>query len=440
MKQPIDPALLDAMLAEMGIQNISTATIRQSGDIARRLEARTQVPFIHLEMGVPGLPPSAIGVEAQCEALRSGVASIYPNMYGIAPLKQEASRFIRAFLDVEVDPQGCIPTVGSMQASFTLMQLCSQLDAKKDTILFLDPGFPVQRRQASILGFRSISFDIHDCRAEALHDKLEECLRAGNVAAILYSNPNNPAWICLTEEELRIIGRLATQYDAIVLEDLAYLCMDFRKPLGRPFEPPYQATVARYTDNYILMLSGSKIFSYAGERIAAVAISDKLYRRTYPALQERYGIGRLGDSYVLTFLYAASSGAGHAAQHALAAMMKAASDGRYDFVGDTAEYARRAAASKAIFLRHGFHIVYDRDLDEPVSDGFFYTVGCEGFTCSQLQRGLLLCGICAISLSSTGSRQEGVRICISQLNDPGQFEELDRRLELFARHRNQFCQ
>ena len=48
-------------------------------------------------------------------------------MFGIPELKQQTSRFIRAFLDVGVAPQGCIPTVGSMQGSFTAFLLCSQL-------------------------------------------------------------------------------------------------------------------------------------------------------------------------------------------------------------------------------------------------------------------------------------------------------------------------
>ena len=91
--------------------------------------------------------------------------------------------------------------------------------------------------------------------------------------------------------------------------------------------------MARYTDNYILMLSASKIFSYAGQRIAVAAISDKLYGRTYPALRERYNIGRLGDAYVLGILYGASSGTSHSAQCALAAMFDAAAEGRLDFVG-----------------------------------------------------------------------------------------------------------
>ena len=57
------------------------------------------------------------------------------------------------------------------------------------------------------------------------------------------------------------------------------------------------------------------------------------FRREYPALRERYGIGRLGDAYVLTFLYASSSGTSHSAQHALAAMFRAAADGALDFRG-----------------------------------------------------------------------------------------------------------
>ena len=432
MKTPFDRSYLRSALERMDIADIAQATIRQSGDIARIMERETGEEFLHLEMGVPGLPPEQAGVEAECRALQSGVASQYPNMFGIPELKEQASRFLGAFLDVKVAPEGCIPTVGSMQGSFAAFLLCSQFDPHKNKILFIDPGFPVQRSQVRILGIPNESFDIYDYRGEKLGPKIESYLAAGDVAAIVYSNPNNPAWICLTEDELRTIGELATKYDTVVIEDLAYLCMDFRKPLGRPFEAPYQATVARYTENFILLVSGSKIFSYAGQRIAVAVVSDALYRREYPALRERYNIGRLGDAFVLTFLYAASSGTSHSAQYALAAMFRAAADGRLDFVGEAAEYARRAKLTKELFLRHGFRIVYDRDRDMPVGDGFFYTVGYGTMISAELLSELLLCGVCAISLTSTGSRQHGIRVCVSQMNRPEQFELLDKRLKAFA--------
>ena len=44
--------------------------------------------------------------------------------------------------------------------------------------------------------------DIFPYRGQALRAKLEEELAAGDIAAIIYSNPNNPAWISLEEEEL----------------------------------------------------------------------------------------------------------------------------------------------------------------------------------------------------------------------------------------------
>ena len=425
----------------MDISEISNATIRQSGAIARALEAATGVEFLHLEMGIPGLPPARVGVEAECAALKAGIASVYPDMRGTPELKIQASRFLKAYLDVDVSPEGCTPTVGSMQGSLCSFLLCSHLDPSKDTILFIDPGFPVQRHQAKMLGIRSESFDIYDYRGERLAGKLEEFLSSGRIAAIVYSSPNNPAWFNLTEEELRIIGEAATRHDAIVIEDLAYMCMDFRKPLGKPFEPPFQPTVAKYTDNWIILMSASKMFSYAGQRIAVIAVSDRLYMREYEALRQRYKIARLGDALILGILYAISSGTSHSAQYALAAMFKAAADGSLDFVAEMAEYGRRASLTKKMFLDNGFHIVYSKDGPDDVSDGFFYTVGYvektsggdpKEMTGARLMQELMLCGICSIALSLTGSAQNGVRICVSQLNRPEQFDMLSERLRMFA--------
>lgn len=432
MAIPIDKSIIDAQLAQMEISDISCATIRQCGALARALEAATETEFLHLEMGVPGLPPERVGVEAEKQALDEGVASQYPNVFGIPQLKEQSSRFLKAFLDIDVDPQGCIPTVGSMQGSFTSFFVCSHLTPEKDTILFVDPGFPVQRAQTHLLGIRSESFDIYDFRGEKLGPELERHLQSGRVAALIYSSPNNPAWFNLTDDELKTIGELATRYDAIVIEDLAYLCMDFRKPLGKPYEPPFQPTIAKYTDNYMIMMSSSKMFSYAGQRVAVLAISDALYQRHYPCLHDWCGIARLGDAFALGALYAISSGVSHSAQRAFAEMLRAASDGELDFVEEASEYARRAQICKKRFLENGFHIVYSMDGEEQVSDGFFFTAGYKEMTGGELVGELIRYGISTISLSTTGSHQQGVRVCVSQLNRPEQFEMLKERLQLFS--------
>ena len=430
MRVPFDKDMVAEVLHGMRITNVGDATIRQTVAIAEELERRTGEKFIHLEMGSPGLPANRIGIDAQKAALDKGVASAYPNIAGITPLKEQASRFIKAFLNVDVNPEGCVPTVGSMMGTFASFITCTHLSPEKDTILFIDPGFSVQPLQAKVLGYKRESFDVYDCRGTRLRDKLEGILSQGHIAAIIYSNPNNPSWVCLTEEELSYIGALATKYDTIVIEDLAYLGMDFRKDLGHPFQPPYVATVARYTENYILMLSASKIFSYAGERIATVAISNTLYNRVYPALSTEFGIDTLGRFFIFMVVYTMSSGVTHSAQYALAAMYKAACDGDINFVEDTREYARRAARLKEIFLRHGFHIVYDKDLEEPVSDGFFFTIGRKGYTGDELLDRLIHYGVSAISLRTTGSEQQGLLICTSMVK-PEHYDLLDERLRIF---------
>lgn len=430
---PISRELIDQAIQEFQIADFSKATIREVKAIAAKAEAQSGVEFIKMEMGVPGLPPCSIGVEAEIEALQKGIASLYPDINGLAALKEEASKFIKAFINIDLSPEGCVPVTGSMQGTYASFLTCSQCDEQKDTILFIDPGFPVQKQQLLVMGQKYETFDVYNYRGEKLRDKLESFLQKGNISAIIYSNPNNPSWICLNSEELQIIGQLATKYDTIVLEDLAYFAMDFRTDLSSPYQPPYQPSVANYTDNYVLLISGSKAFSYAGQRIGVTCISDKLYHRAYPGLTQRYGGGTFGTVFIHRILYALSSGTSHSAQYAMAAMLKAANEGKYNFLNDVKVYGERARKLKDIFLRHGFYLVYDKDLDNPVADGFYFTIGYPGMNSGELAKELMYYGVSAISLVTTGSNQEGLRACTSFIQDH-QYDQLEERMTLFEKN------
>lgn len=430
---PISKDVIDGAIESIGIRDFSRATIREVVAVAQKAETVSGVEFIKMEMGVPGLPPAAPGLKAQIAALERGIPQLYPNINGLPELKEEASRFIKAFIGVDVAAEGCVPVCGSMQGTYASFLTCAQ-SRENGTILFIDPGFPVQKQQCVVMGVPYETFDVYDFRGEKLGPKLESYLEKGNIAAIVYSNPNNPSWVCLREDELKTIGELATKYDVVVLEDLAYFAMDFRKDLSTPFQSPYQPTVARYTDNYVLLISGSKAFSYAGERIGVTCISDRLYNREYPLLTRKYSNGRFGPVFIHRVLYALSSGTSHSAQYALAAMLKAATDGEYDFRGVVSEYGRRAKLLKEIFVRHGFTIVYDKDLDEPVADGFYFTIGYPGMTGGELARELMYYGVSAITLDTTGSNQQGLRVCTSFIKDH-QYDILEERMKIFEENR-----
>lgn len=415
-KTPIDRSVVDSSIAKLGIDNIGAASIRELVQLVTLIEGETGEQYVRMEMGVPGLPPSKVGVDAEIAALERGVAAAYPRIDGIQPLKDETSKFIKNFMDIDIAPQGCIPTVGSMQGGYALFMTIAACSPEKDTALFIDPGFPVQKQQMMVMGQKYESFDIYKYRGDKLKTKLEEYLSKGNINSIIYSNPNNPSWICLTEEELKIIGELATEHDVIVAEDLAYFGMDFRKDLSKPGEAPYQASVAKYTDNYVLMISSSKIFSYAGQRIGVLAISDKLYGRQYSGLESRFQIKGFGNAIIFRALYSLSSGTSHSAQYAFAAMLEAVNKGEYNFVGDIQEYGERAKLLKEIFLSNGFTLVYDRDMDRELADGFYFTIAYPGMKGGELLSELLYYGVSAISLDTTGSCEEGLRACVSHVN------------------------
>lgn len=416
---------------ELHIANLSTATIGEVLLMAQYLERETGIPFIRMDQGSPGLPVNHYGVEAEKAALDRGVGSQYPAADGVPELKEAASRFVKAFLDIDITPRSCVPTTGSVAGSYGSFIACTQRIPGKNKVLFIDPGFPIQKSQLRIIGAEWEEFDIYHYRGAALHDKLESILKSGDIAAIIYSNPNNPAWICLEEEELAIIGRLATLYDVIVMEDLAYFCMDFRRDMGHPFEPPYAPTVARYTDNYILMLSSSKIFSYAGQRMALTCISDKLFEKHYPALAERYhDAGVFGQTLVASILYMITSGCTASTQYAYAEMLRLSTEGTINFVADTREYALRAERMKRIFTDNGFHVVYDYDATQPVGDGFFFTIGYGEMTGGELLTELLYYGVSSISLSTTGSEQQGVRACTSRMRSE-LYEVMEERMRAF---------
>ncbi|MEE4255495.1 MAG: pyridoxal phosphate-dependent aminotransferase [Bacteroidales bacterium] len=428
---PIDYQIVTQKINESPISSVGKASIRDIKKLIDQIEAATGEKYIRMEMGIPGLPPTQIGIEAEIEALRKGIPAIYPDIFGIAPLKKEISRFVKLFLDVDVNEESCVPTVGSMQGGFAAFMTLNRIRKEKNKTLFLDPGFPVHKQQHRVLGIEFESFDVYDYRGEKLYDKLESVLAKGNISCMLYSNPNNPSWICFTDKELRIIAELAEKYDVIVLEDLAYIGMDFRQDFSKPGEPPYQPTVAKYTDNFLLLISSSKAFSYAGQRIGMMVISDKLFDSRFPDLLRYYVSDQFGYAMIFGSMYALSSGTAHTPQYGLAAILKAVNDGEYNFVEVVKEYGEKAAIMKKIFLKNGFTIVYDKDEDKPIADGFYFTFAYPGFTGEELLNELVYYGISAISLAITGStRLEGIRACVSLVKRE-QFPDLEKRLEQF---------
>ena len=428
---PFDREVVDRIVSESRV-DFRNASIRDANRVVNAIERELGVEFIRMEFGIPGLPASTIGIDAEIHALREGgVASRYAPFDGIPRLKQAASEFVKKFLNLDVGPECCIPTVGNMQGGFLSQAIAGRMDEKKNTILYIDPGFSVNKGQTRFLGLKTDSIDFYGRRGPQLIDVLRQRLEKGDIGGVLWNSPNNPTWIVFTEDELKGMGELFNEHDVVAIEDVAYLCMDFRRDYSRPGEEPYPPTIARYADNSFVLISGSKIFSYAGQRAAVTIISPRFIHKEYADLRAYFGTDRIGEAFVQGGMYPTTSSVPQGPQYALSALFEAASSGAFNFVEPLKEYGRRAVFMKKAFTDSGFQLVYDCDLDGPLADGFYFTFSYPGFSGGELLKEMVYYGLSATTLEITGStRLEGLRACVS-LTGEDKFHLLTHRLRRF---------
>ena len=428
-KFPLDITFLDKIITDYEV-DLNEIGIRELKRMVDFLAEKYNADFLHFEFGVPGIPADRMGPEEEIRVLTENIKlpSTYPPFDGIPRLKEATACFVKAFLNIDVKPQNCIPTVGAMHGGFIAQAIAGRRFKKTNTILYLDPGFPVNKLQTKFLGLKCDSIDLYNHRGSQLAKILEKKLSTRKVGAVLWSSPNNPTWLCLKDEELKMIGELLTKYDVIGIEDSAYFGMDFRFDYGVPAEPPYPPTVANYTDNYIIIISSSKMFSYAGQRIAVSVISPKLAKKKYTNLKKYYSTKSFGHAFVHGGIYPTTAGVPQSTQHALSALFEATCKGEYDYLSRVRTYGDRANKAKKIFLSNGFELLYDRDMDEPIADGFYFTIKRKSMTGGELLHAMLLFGLAGIPMHPTGTKREGVRICVSLVPEE-QYGELENRVK-----------
>jgi aspartate/methionine/tyrosine aminotransferase len=415
--------------------DVSRASIREMNNLIDTIEHELDLRFIRMEFGIPGLPTHRIAVDAEIEALRDRrVGHVYAPFEGLPALKEEAARFVKLFMNLDVPSKCCIPVVGAMEGCFASLALAGRMRPGANKVICLEPGFPVNKLQLRFLGLERVAIDFYDHRGDELIRAVEDRAKQGDVCAILWSSPNNPSWVTLKDSELQGLGRICDRYDVLAIEDLAYFGMDMREDYYRPGEPPYQPSVLEHTQRGISVVSSSKIFSYAGQRIALAITSPQLFETEAVELSESLGSSNVGHALLHGILYPIAACVPESPQYGLLALLRAANGGDRSVFEPASVYARRAAAMKPLFLDNGFHLVYDNDLGQPLADGFYFTIAYPGFENGyDLVRELLHYGISAITLETTGScRKEGLRACVSMVGED-RFDVLEDRLRKFRR-------
>lgn len=418
--------LVDELLLRAGI-DLSRCGLEELWALINLVERETGAKFLRMDFGVPGLRPASLALTAQTDALiGSVIPSQYPPSDGVPRLKDAASRFLNGFLAVEAPPECCLPTCGATQGAFIAQAVAARRYKNMSEILFLEPGYPPMKAQARFLGLKSIGIDLYDHRGDRLIDAIESTVREkGAIGTISWSSPNNPTWNVLTEEELKGIARICNRWDIVAIEDAAYFGMGTRTQGERQ-----SMSVARFTDNYFLLLSASKMLSYAGERIGVLATSRQMMRRRYDGLEPAFGTKEVGAALKRT-IFNLTAGAPHSAQYAVAALLEALNAGEYDLEHSLVVYSQRAKEIKRTLIDNGFYLIYESAERSTSGDGFYFTFGYPGFDAMRLFKELLYYGVTALPLQLFGSsRSDGLRGCVA-LIDQQNLRSLAERIARF---------
>ena len=430
-KIPFDDQIASRILDQFNFDRAVTS-IREINLMARALADYFQIDFFHTEFGIPGPQADERGPQAEAEALiNDKLANRYPPFPGIPNIKAAASRFIEGYFNLTIPSAYCIPTSGSLNGAFIAIGIAGHIHTQRKTILYLTPAFPMSIYQSRVWGLKSDLLDLYDHRGERLLETIDKRVQKGDVAGILWSSPNNPSWICLHEDELAGIGDICTRRDILAIEDVAYLGMDYRRDYSIPGKEPFIPTVARYTKNAFVLISASKVFSYAGQRVGILAAAEELLTRRYSALETRFGSSVVLNTIQRSLIGAITGSVSISAQYGLTRLLQEAASGNLNFLEHVREYADRSHLLKKAFLANGFSLVYDNDMGQPLSDGFYFTVSYPGFSGRELVRILLNYGISTVPLEIMGSsRTEGIRVCSSQTTQD-RIPELAERLQIF---------
>lgn len=409
-------------------------TIREIDMIRRGLTEKLHLEMVGMDMGIPGLPTPSIITRAQRAAITGQACAQYSPFDGLPVLKEATRDFLEAYAGIKVTPKNCIPVVGGMHGCKVNIGIAGKINPEKETLLFLVPGFSVNTLQAQEFGVKTRSLDIHGKYGDDLVAAIETELQTQKIAGILWSSPNNPTWRVLSERELKGIGRLCTEYDVIGIEDAAYFGLDSRMADRRnPGKAPYFPTIAHHTDLWTMIISGSKMFNYAGERIGVSILSDRVAQIKSEHLRPTFARGDYWNAFVQGGLYSSVASVSQSAQRAFAAALVAATDKRkFDYFEYDRPYEERARKTKRILTANNFTIPYNRDDMGEIGHGYYFTAAHSAFASGeQLAFAMIPYGMTAVPLVGFGgTRTEGVRICCSRV-DGHLFKKLEERARLF---------
>src|SRR5258706_12116471 len=216
---------------------------------------------INLGQGFPD-EDGPLGIrEAAARALREG-PNQYPPMQGLSVLRQAVAAHSRQFYGLEFDPETEVLITSGATAA--LPDYIMGLAAPGDEAILIEPCYDSYPPMLAAMGAK-----VKSLRLQAPDFRLTEAALASvfseRTKLIMVNSPLNPIGRVFERDELELLGKFLTRYDAYAVCDEVYEHLVFD---GRPHVPLISLPAMR--ERCVRVGSAGKMFALTGWKIGWV--------------------------------------------------------------------------------------------------------------------------------------------------------------------------
>ncbi len=252
-----------------GRQNVATLPLR-GGELLG-----TPVDFSHGDVNTTAFEPTPGALEEFVAGVERGGSVAYTEYRGSKETRTELAAKLATFTGASVDAdRELIITPGSQGALFLAM---GATVGRGDKVAIVQPDYFANRKLVEFFDgeLMPIRMDYLGTTQDSGLDlsQLEGAFKAG-AKTFLFSNPNNPAGVIYSEQELKAIACLAERYGATVIVDQLYsrLLYDNRKYI-------HLRALEISPNNVLTIMGPSKTESLSGYRLGVAFGSQTLIDR-----------------------------------------------------------------------------------------------------------------------------------------------------------------
>lgn len=239
----------------------------------------------HLNIGQPDLPTPPEFTEF---IVNSGEKTLsYAHSKGNLGLRLAMSKFYKENFDLDFNEEEILITAGGSEA---LLFVLTTIFDVGDEILLSEPYYANYNSFFEMLQIKVNAFSAKSEDGFHLPPKEEIIAKiTPKTKAILLTHPGNPTGTVYTEEELKIIGDIAKEYNLYVISDEVYRLLSYDNKIATSM-----GSFPEYRENTIIIESISKTYSACGARIGAIVSKNKEFiSQVYKLCQARLSVSTL---------------------------------------------------------------------------------------------------------------------------------------------------